>query len=328
MSHIPAISTVIAPHYVAVQVAKHFGLSPKVTAKILRVGVNHTYLIEGEEGRYVYRIYTYNWRSKEEIQAEIDYLDAMAALGLQVSTAIKDKDGNYLHEYPVAEGTRYGLLFTWCDGKILRKPDLPTCERLGQIMARMHQYSQNKQAARRTYDAQSLLGWAAEQVEAHFGPANKQVQYLHRAAERFAERMQAAPAEQLRAGIVHLDMGYGNLKIQEDGDIALFDFDNLGNGWLFLDIAYTIMIMFRQEEDKQQYEQKAAAFLRGYEGILPVTPEEKALIPWGGMAIWLHYSGVHALRFQDFTSVFFDEYYFSYWVSFIDQWLQYHDIKI
>ena len=327
MATFPVISSILSPRHIASHVVAYYNLE-SASARLLRAGVNHTYLIETGEERYVYRVYTRNWRSKEEIEAEIQLLAALKEQGIKVSYALPDKEGGWMQEIEAAEGMRYGLLFSYCGGKLIREHTGASARKLGETMAHMHQVMQNRTLPRKTYDATSLLTWAAAQLAAHFHPEQEEVQYVQRAAKKLAEVMAEAPASQLRTGLVHLDMGYGNIKEQEDGSIAVYDFDNLGNGWLFLDIAYSVMIMFRHQPHREKYEVLLAAFLAGYETVLPVSETEKSLIPWGGMAIWLHYAGVHAYRFDDFTSVFFDEAFLKFWVTFIHGWLEYHGIEI
>ena len=36
----------------------------------------------------------------------------------------------------------------------------------------------------------------------------------------------------------------------------MFDFDNCGNGWLFLDIAYSLMLIYRNEPNKTLFKDK------------------------------------------------------------------------
>ncbi len=56
--------------------------------------------------------------------------------------------------------------------------------------------------------------------------------------------------------------------------------------------------------------------------------EEKKLIPYGGLAIWLHYTGVHIERFNDFSNHFLSEEFLKYWIHTVNQWMEFNEIKV
>jgi hypothetical protein len=52
------------------------------------------------------------------------------------------------------------------------------------------------------------------------------------------------------------------------------------------------------------------------------------LIPYGGLAIWLHYNGIHVERFNDFSNPFLSEEFLKYWIHTVNQWMEFNHIKI
>jgi Ser/Thr protein kinase RdoA (MazF antagonist) len=51
-----------------------YNLMRNATCQLFRTGINHTHFITDDEYKHVLRVYCYNWRSKEEIQVEMDLL--------------------------------------------------------------------------------------------------------------------------------------------------------------------------------------------------------------------------------------------------------------
>lgn len=66
MNFAPAISTVISPDFLAHLEGKEYNLPSPNSCKVLKTGVNHTYLIESGEQKFVFRLYFYDWKTSEE----------------------------------------------------------------------------------------------------------------------------------------------------------------------------------------------------------------------------------------------------------------------
>ena len=80
--------------------------------------------------------------------------------------------------------------------------------------------------------------------------------------------------EKIRKGAVHLDLWADNLNIDSNNKITLFDFDFCGNGFLSLDIAFHVMMLFLFEPDQEKLEKKTRKFHEGYESVLVISEEE------------------------------------------------------
>lgn len=328
MDYFPAINSILSPEHLANYLMAQYGLSKHVQCSVIRQGVNHTYKVVDGTSQFALRVYCHNWRSKEEIQAELDLLNLLQKQQIGVSGPIGDKGGHYIQELPALEGNRYAVLFSFAQGKSIRNPDLNVCHQLGVEMARMHQLTENKKARRKEYNAESLVQWAFDQV-GHRVPLDAEpMQYFQRASHLITKEFEQADSGQLRLGIVHLDLWYDNMKITDDGQVTFFDFDNCGNSWLFVDLAYCLMLLFKNEPDRTQFELKKKTLIDGYESICGISDEENRLLPYGAAAIWLHYAGVQASRFDDFANPFFSEAFLQHWMKMTDVWMKYHGIVV
>ena len=328
MNPFPVISSILSPVALTQFIIEKYNFSGATTCKVLRQGINHSYLVIDQENKYVLRVYHLDWRSETDIIAELDFLDFLKRNQITVSFPIKDREGNYIQRISALEGKRFAVLFSYALGDTVRNPSEKVCYHLGSTMAKMHQLTINKKIDRKSYNADTLMTWAYEQVKTKFSVQLPAMQYFKRAVETIQDQFSNANASQLRFGAVHLDLWYDNMKIKGDSEITLFDFDNCGNGWLFLDISYSVMSLFRHEPDKDAFRNKFLSFYQGYESVNVLSTEEKRLIPYGGLAIWLHYSGVHAQRFDDFCNVFLSEDFLKYWIQAIDTWMEFNGIKI
>ena len=131
--------------------------------------------------------------------------------------------------------------------------------------------------------------------------------------------------DDVKTGIIHLDIWNDNMHIADTG-ITVFDFDFCGNGYLILDVAYFMTQLFHAEPDKKIYETKVATFLKTYESISPLSEEEKALIPYAGIAIWGFYLGVQSRRFDNWSNTFLTELHLKRFVGMIQQWADYYKV--
>ena len=88
-----------------------------LTCRLLLRGVSDTYVLEGATGQYILKIYRGAHRSLNEIKAEVELLNRLHEGGARVSYPLKDREGKQLQSFEAAEGTRYGVLFSFAAGK-------------------------------------------------------------------------------------------------------------------------------------------------------------------------------------------------------------------
>lgn len=320
MKHANAISSIISTTFLEELIKDKFKFATKVTCKVIRIGINHTYLIQTVNEQFVLRVYTYEWRTETEIREELQLLIALKDY-IKISYPIPDLSGNDILKINAIEGERYAVLFAYAKGASIRNLPETLCFKLGVQMAKLHQLTINKSLQRKNYTPEVLVNSSYLLAKDFFSEMLEEVSYLKTAYEEISSQFLKAKTSQLRSGIVHLDIWSDNLKVDKDSNITLFDFDNCGNGYLFLDIGYTLMILFKEERDKTLYKQKIKKFYEGYESLCLISDEEKKLIPYGGLAIWLHYTGIHIKRFDDFSNSFFNKRFLKQWIDFGKTWM-------
>ncbi|HLV39381.1 phosphotransferase [Xanthomarina sp.] len=328
MTNAPALSSIISPEYLSNLVINRYNLPQETTCSILKIGINHSYLVSTPTNKFVLRVYYLNWKTEVEINEELRLLNYLKNNNILVSYAILDSKNTYVQKINASEGERFAVLFSFAEGEAIRVPTQELCFKLGESMAKMHLLTTDKTLNRKNYHAETLVNWAYQAAKNHFKESTKEITYFERAAAIITSEFKKAKTSNLRHGIVHLDLWYENMRIKNETEITYFDFDNCGNGWLFLDLSYSLMVLFRNEPKKEDFILKRDSFYKGYGSITPISEEEKRLIPYGGLAIWLHYNGIHVDRFNDFSNQFLSEEFFKYWIHTVNQWMTFNKITI
>lgn len=324
--HIPVTDSTFSAVHLCYFLQDKYGFGRESTCQIFRTGINHTYIVADEEKKYVFRIYSFDWRTQAEIQEEIRVLNLLKENDIAVSFPIPDKEQNYIQQLQAPEGLRFGVLFLYAPGKKVRNFSSDACYHIGILMARMHRVTENVQLQRIHYNADTLTTIPYQFAKKHFAESNEEMRFVKKAGECIASVF--ASAENLRSGAVHLDLWYDNMHINGDADATLFDFDFCGNGWLLHDIAYFIMQLFHIEHDKNEYEARITAFFQGYESVTLLTREEKTLLPFAGLSIWIFYLGIQSQRFDNWSNVFLSENYLKRYIAMVKEWLKYNKIEV
>lgn len=319
----PVIDSTLSPEHLAGWVSEKYGFR-EVSCRLLKTNMNHSYTIVAGGTKYILRVYTYKHRDMQMVSEECRLLDGLKH-SINVSYPVPGLDGELVYLINAPEGERCVVLFSFAEGKKLRYMDAATCGLIGVEMGKLHRITQNQSLNRTKYDTGKLIEWAYEQAVQYISPELDEMKMVKSSSAVLAS---ALGKTTLRRGIVHLDIWYDNMSVQEDGTITLFDFDNCGDGWLILDLGYYCMQLYFIEQDKAEYEQKKAAFIEGYGSVITVSDKELELIPYAGLFVWIYYLGVQSQRFDNFGNIFLSENYVKMFIGRAKDWLKYHGIEI
>ncbi|WP_312555443.1 phosphotransferase [Empedobacter brevis] len=326
MKTFPVIASTLSQTELGEFINEKYQLENHFDCKLFRTGVNHTYFLSNVNTKYVVRVYCHNWRTKAEIQEELDLLNSLKKHNLSVSTPIPDKNGNLIQEIVAPEGLRYVVLFTFAEGEKMRFMTNETCFAIGSMMAKIHNVTAAKKINRINYNSDVLLYKAYEKLNLFFSEDLDEMIYLKQISSKIAKRFEKIHLSEDQKGIVHLDIWYDNLSVNKENEITIFDFDNCGNGSLILDIGYFCKQLFFIETDKNEYETKVESFINGYKKERNLSEKELDLIPEAGASIFVFYLGVQAQRF-DWSNIFLTENYLKMFVGRIKNWLDYYKEK-
>ena len=324
MQPFPVVCSTLSATHLATFLQQQYGLGAGTTCRLLRAAINHAYLVTDGEQKYVFRVYSYNWRTELEITEEIGLLQLLKENDVPVSYALPDPQGHFIQHIPSPEGMRMAVLFSYAKGEKVLNYSAELHYKLGKIMARMHAVTQELPFNRVQYTPAVLLIDPFEKIKQFIAAETEEMQWMKMAQQQLLQQFNNAPPSSLRNGVVHLDIWFDNMNIHNNEDITLFDFDFCGSGWLLLDIAYYQLQLVNTEKDPQQHESKLKSFLKGYESITPITEAEKQLIPAASVSLYFFYLGVQCERFENWTNTFLNETYLKRYITVLVKKLYEH----
>jgi Ser/Thr protein kinase RdoA (MazF antagonist) len=317
MQNFPVITSTLSAHDVGLFLQDKYGFSPAATCKLLKAGINHSYLLTDDEQKVVFRVYSLNWRSQTEITEELRLLNLLRDAGIAVSYPIKDIAGHYINELNAPEGLRFGVLFSFAEGEKLLNFPADVHYKAGETMARIHQVTHQLKLQRVTYTPRVLLEDSLPFLQEFLPAESEEMAWMLSTQKYLRNELAKADTSRLRVGAVHMDIWFDNFNITKDGLINLFDFDFCGNGWLCLDIAYYVLQLHSTEKVVAERDEKLKVFFEGYESICPISKEEKRLLPMLGVSMYFFYLGVQCQRFENWSNVFLNETHLKRFINLL-----------
>jgi Ser/Thr protein kinase RdoA (MazF antagonist) len=326
MTTFPVTTSTLSETELGKFISEKYTLNVNFKCKLFRTGVNHTYFITDNETKFVVRVYCYEWRTKTEIEQELELLNLLKKESVSISYPIPDKNGNLIQEINAPEGIRYVVLFSFAKGEKLRCMSNKTCYSIGLQMAKIHNITENRKIERVNYNSEILINKSYNYLKTFFAEDLDEMKLVKDIGSKISKTINESNIIESQNGIVHLDIWYDNLSVNNENEITIFDFDNCGNGRLILDVGYFCKQLFFIETDKKEYEIKVNSFLKGYQEKRFLSENELKLIPEAGASIFIFYLGVQAQRF-DWSNIFLSENYLKMFVGRIKNWIDYYEKK-
>lgn len=317
MQNFPVIHSTLSAKHVGLFLQNMYSLSRNTTCELLKAGINHSYLITDGSSRFIFRIYSLNWRTKNEILAEINLLNLLHQKNIPVSYPVIDNNSNYIQELNAPEGGRQGVLFTFAEGDKQLNFSADLHYKVGETMGRIHQLTINFKLERVVYTPAVLLIDPLAYIAKFLPPGCDEMAWMLSTQEYLMNGFDKADLTGIRQGAVHMDIWFDNMNITSDGNITLFDFDFCGNGWLCYDIAYYVLQLHSTEKDETARELKKESFLAGYESVTKISAEEKRLLHMLGVVMYFFYLGIQCQRFDNWSNVFLNETYLKRFINLL-----------
>ncbi|MBV8328008.1 phosphotransferase [Chryseobacterium sp.] len=324
----PTINSTLSPKALGQLIQQKYKLSDKTECSIFRLAMNHLYIVQDGEQKYVFRVYTHNWRTKLEIEEELKLLAYLKENDRQAAYPIKDKLNEYIQEIEAPEGKRFGVLFSYAKGTKTAKFSPQASFLIGQALAKVHQSTENFGLNRMSYNSENLLTKPVLRIKKFFHKNISEVEFLEKLSAFLTLKIQNINKAEMRSGSVHLDVWFDNLHIDDEKEITFFDFDFCGNGYLCFDISYFLFQLLTTHLNEEEYQEKAESFLKGYETITEISTEEKEFLPFACLAIMVYYISVQCDRFDYWTNIFINEDHLKRMVGNLKRWMIYNKIEI
>ena len=317
MEKFPVISSILSADHIGLFIQMKYSLVAVVSCKLLKTGINHSYLVTDGNDNYVFRLYSLNWRSDLEITEELRLLNLLRLRDISVSYPLKDVDDNYIQHIEAPEGTRQGVLFSFAEGEKQLNFSTDLHFKIGETMARIHQVTLNLELERVTYTPKLILEDPFVHLRKFLSVESEELAWMVLAQKYLLKEINDIDIAQLRQGVLHLDIWFDNINMTKDGQITIFDFDFCGNGWLCYDIAYYILQLHSTEKDISERDLKLENFLKGYESVTRITDEERRILPMLGVSLYFFYLGVQCQRHDNWSNVFLNETYLKKFINIL-----------
>jgi Ser/Thr protein kinase RdoA (MazF antagonist) len=324
----PAINSTLSPYGLGQLIQRTYGFSDKTECRIFRLAMNHLYIVHDGENKYVFRVYTHNWRTKLEIEEEVRLLTLLKEAGRPVAFPIADQLNQFVQEIEAPEGMRFGVLFSYAKGTKTAKFSHQTSFLIGQALAKVHQSTESLELMRISYNAQNLLKNPVLRTKEFYSNNIAENKFLETLSAFLTPKIEHMDREKVRYGTVHLDVWFDNLHIDDEKEITFFDFDFCGNGYLCFDISYFLFQLFATHVNEEEYQVKADSFIKGYETVTKISNEEKKFLPHACLAIMTYYISVQCDRFDYWTNIFLNEDHLKRMVGNLKRWIAYNKIEI
>lgn len=328
MDIFPTQNSTLSSVALKTHLAQAYGLAID-NCKLLVRNVSDTYLLEGVNDKYIFKIYRNNHRKFEEICAEVELLNELYVNGAKVAYPIVASDGSQIQSFNAAEGIRYGVLFSYAKGEVVLNLSPEQLTALGREMAFIHNITAGVilKNPRREYSISTMLLQPIKMVEPAFESIKTDYNYLRETSEKVAKRIQQLDLTHFSYGYCHYDFLPKNFHFK-DSNVTFFDFDFVGKGYLINDIASFYIHYFLEVYYGKMTQEEAdncfAIFVKSYREVRPLTEEELDAIPYFGFAFWIFYMGFHYENFDDWSNIFFGPKFLKERTALIKKWVDWY----
>lgn len=245
--------------------------------ELLRYSVNKNYKIVCSERSLFLRVYRPGKESREQIQAEHEFLDYLKKNGLGVAAPLTLTNGRSLGEFQSPLGTTYFALFDFLDGA--PPADLSGfCLKWGRSLGRLHGLSRDFGGIRKKHERRlwSEASWVvnSERLLKEVTPKEK-ISSLLNERDGVLDYLNSLPASVNEFGVVHYDFHQGNILVAND-NIQILDFDDCCRSWFVWDFALP-MHRLGGHMSTRGAEQKAK-FVQGYQEEIDLSSEWESSI--------------------------------------------------
>ena len=235
----PLSNSILSGQALAQRVLSKFHLADPVSCYFLNPGLNDTYVVAAGPSIFILRVYRHGWRTKAEIQAELDMLVYLHRRRMPVSWPLKRKDGSLLTRIAAPEGVRYAALFTYAPGTPIDL-NANNCSSYGELLGRFHTCLDKRADDPRRFhlDLAYLVDEPLRYLEPHLEHRRKDFDYLASVGRALKSELEGLlPTTKPEYGCCHGDHYGGNVHMDERDRMTVYDFDCYGYGWRAYDLA-------------------------------------------------------------------------------------------
>lgn len=262
-----------------------------VDINILDYSENATYLVTEKKNsheKYILRVCRPNYRIKEEIEGEIQWLNYLLKnTTINIIEPILGSNGEYVQTVTLKNGQQiHSILFNFISGEM---PDIHNenhCvslfKKIGMLSAELHLYSIDNwekfnRIKRPLWDFDRIIGenpiWGRWQDG--LGMTVERLDLFQRVAHTIEKRLETFGKSKERFGLIHADLRHANFLVDKRENITVIDFDDSGFGWYLYDLASSLSFI----EHRTYVDKLIANWIDGYRKVRTLTEGEIIEIP-------------------------------------------------
>jgi homoserine kinase type II len=264
-----AVYTKLSDEYIK-NILKNYSFKEVNRIEEISEGIlNTNYFIEGDKGKFIFRILEGERDYTEEVK-ELEFLEYLNSNGFPCPIAIKNISGE---NYTFIDG-KMASVFTFIEGEKVHSINENNLKEIGQKLGRMHNLLKDRDIKRnRKIDMQYFYDIISKADLK--GILKDDYDFIM----KYYERASKVDYSNLPFGIIHNDIFPDNV-FMKDGEISgIIDFNDCLRGPLILDLAIVISFWIRNRGISEEVEnQMTKIFLDAYESERKITKEEMTLM--------------------------------------------------
>lgn len=240
--------------------------------KYLLKGLNDSYRVLTEQGRYVLRIFRTEVE-EPDVQFEIALINELAGKLARSSTTkvalpIRKKDHGYYSVIMAPEGKRFAVLYEFVTGTEHQLNEEQSCFEFGRSAAELHLAMDNINIDLPRYDLDTsfLVDQPMTRIIDYIGSEHEKVGFLKQFAHKLKENINARNKQGLDWGLCHGDMHGNNNAQYHNGVFSHIDFEWSAEGWRSYDLAQ-VLISRRRHHPPDRANELWNAIVEGYRSV-------------------------------------------------------------
>ncbi|MEZ2338917.1 phosphotransferase enzyme family protein [Mucilaginibacter sp. RCC_168] len=326
MSSFPAQYSTLSALALKDYITAAYGIN-LISCKYLLRGVSDTYVLEAADSKYILKIYRGMHRSLTEIQGEVELLNMLKEYGAKVSYPLVDIFGGQIQKFDAAEGTRYGIVLSYAEGKPVLDLSDEQLKTVGREMATVHNITSvvKLNYKRKAYTTDSTLIQPLKTLKPAFAELPGEYIYLKETVMQVIQKLNTFDTKKFSYGYCQYDFLPKNFHFDDGGQITFFDFDFAGQGYLANDLmsffVHFFMHVFTGKLTREEADCMFKVFIAAYREVRPVSDQEIKAIPYLGVGFWIFYLGFQYENFDDWSNPFFGPKFIKDRVSLIKVWV-------
>ncbi len=232
--------------------------------KVLDSFESFIYEFINDSGEYVLRISHSIRRNENLIQGEVEWINFLADNGISVARAISSQNGKLVEAIPdQMNGNFLATAFTKAKGSSpWGRWTTDLYERYGELIGSMHAktnlFMPSQPDKKRPEWDDPIFDYVTSFLSENEFIIREKYQFI-------CDHVNTIPKNNETYGLIHQDAHGGNLFIDENGQITLFDFDDCLYSWFINEIAIILFYIVMGNSDIGKFTKEFMIhFLQGY----------------------------------------------------------------